>query len=81
VNTLSLTETNDGKSLIASGSDDQTVQVWNAETGQTSFTHDQGQAVTALTWDPSGAWIASGSHDGVIDYYWGVENPLFLPGL
>jgi len=81
VNTLSLTETNDGKSLIASGSDDQTVQVWNAETGQLSFTHDQGQAVTALTWDPSGAWIASGSHDGVIDYYWGVENPLFLPGL
>lgn len=81
VNTLSLTETEDGKSLIASGSDDRTVQVWNAETGQLSFTHDQGQAVTAVTWDPSAAWIASGSHDGVIDYYWGVERLVYLPGL
>ena len=81
VNALSLRVTDDGKSLIASGSDDRTVQVWNAETGQLSFTHDQGQAVTAVIWDPGAVWIASGSRDGVIDYYWGVENPLYLPGL
>ena len=81
VNALSLRVTDDGKSLIASGSDDRTVQVWNAETGHLSFTHDQGQAVTAVIWDPGAVWIASGSRDGVIDYYWGVENPLYLPGL
>src|SRR5260370_36542380 len=81
VNTLSWTATTDGKSLIASGSDDRMVHVWNAETGQLSFTHAHEQAVTAVTWDPSGAWIASGSRDGVIDYYCGVENHLFLPGL
>jgi WD40 repeat protein len=81
VNALSLRVTDDGKSLIASGSDDGTVQVWNAETGQLSFTHDQGQAVTAVIWDPGAVWIASGSRDGVIDYYWGEENPLYLPGL
>ncbi len=80
VNTLSWTATNNAQSLIASGSDDRTVQVWNAQTGQLSFTHFHAQAVTAVIWD-SGSWIASGSRDGVIDYYWGVENPLYLPGL
>jgi WD40 repeat protein len=81
VNTLSVAETEDGKSLIASGSDDRTVQVWNAETGQLSFTHHQDQAVTTVTWDPSDVWIASGSRDGVIDYYWGVERYFYLAGL
>jgi WD40 repeat protein len=80
VNALSLAETPDGKTLIASGSDDRTVQVWNAETGQLSFVHNQGQAVTSVTWDPGDVWIASGCRDGVIDYYWGVMNPLYLPG-
>ncbi len=80
VGTLSWTATNNGPSLIASGSDDRSVQVWNAQTGQRSFTHFHAQAVTALIWD-SGSWIASGSLDGVIDYYWGIENPLYVPGL
>ena len=56
----------DGKH-IASGSDDQTVQVWSAATGQHVLTYhpalDAG-AVFALSWSPDSTRIASGGKGG-----------------
>jgi WD40 repeat protein len=56
----------DGKH-IASGSDDQTVQVWSATTGQHVFTYYPAQnagAVYALSWSPDSTRIASGGKGG-----------------
>ncbi len=52
---------------IASGSWDQTVQVWNSTTGERFFTYAQHQAgITALGWSPNGRYLASGDRDGCI---------------
>jgi hypothetical protein len=53
---------------IASGSDDKTVQVWNAAAGNTLLIY-RGHtgwlsSVQAVAWSPDGRRIASGSHDG-----------------
>ena len=49
---------------IASGSSDQTVQVWNASDGQLLHTHwGHADMVYALAWSPDGTRIASGSGD------------------
>ena len=56
----------DGKH-IASGSDDQTVQVWSAATGQHVLTYHPAQdagAVFALSWSPDSTRIASGGKGG-----------------
>ncbi|MFL5656545.1 MAG: HEAT repeat domain-containing protein [Ktedonobacteraceae bacterium] len=52
---------------IASGSDDKTVQVWEAANGGHSLTFS-GHASTALAvaWSPNGRRIASGNNDGTI---------------
>src|SRR5207248_914203 len=48
----------DGK-LLASGGQDQTVQVWKAETGKHLYTLEgQQNVVTALDWSPDGARLA-----------------------
>jgi len=53
----------DGK-RIASGSDDLTVQVWDAATGNHVFTyHGHIGIVTAVVWSPDSRLIASGSND------------------
>ena len=52
---------------IASGSDDQTVQVWSAATGQHVLTYHPAQdagAVFALSWSPDSTRIASGGKGG-----------------
>ncbi|HZC06287.1 MAG TPA: hypothetical protein VE338_11680, partial [Ktedonobacterales bacterium] len=49
---------------IASGGNDNTVQVWNVKTGHTqvNYTGHIG-TVYAVAWSPDGARIASGSDD------------------
>jgi eukaryotic-like serine/threonine-protein kinase len=49
---------------IASAADDETVQVWDAATGDTIFSyHGHAEEVNAVAWSPDGLLIASGSGD------------------
>ena len=77
----------DGK-RIASGSSDQTVQVWDAATGKLLFTY-HGHAksrltgwVKAVAWSPDGRRIASGSDDENGVHVWdatsGNDHSTFL---
>ncbi len=61
----------DGK-RIASGSYDNTVQVWNAGDGSQPFTYKgHSDMVAAVAWSPDGKRIASGSADNTVQ----VWNP------
>jgi WD40 repeat protein len=52
---------------IASGSKDNTVQVWDAKDGRNVFTYrGHSKAVTSLAWSPNGKYIASADADGIV---------------
>lgn len=49
---------------IVSGSEDNTVQIWNGHTGKRIMVFREHTAcVTAVSWSPDGQWIASGGCD------------------
>lgn len=55
---------------IASGSRDETVQVWEALTGEHAYTyHGHKDTVAAVTWSPDGQSIASGSWDQTVQIW------------
>ncbi len=59
----------DGK-RIASGSDDKTVQVWDAFTGHKLVSYDgHSDRVYALGWSPDGIYIASTSNDKTVQVW------------
>jgi eukaryotic-like serine/threonine-protein kinase len=59
----------DGK-RIASGSNDETVQVWNATDGSNAFTYSgHSNTVLAVAWSPDGKHIASGSSDNTVQVW------------
>src|SRR6266496_483470 len=55
---------------IASGSDDRTIQVWDAANGGHSFTYSgHASTVLAVAWSPDGRRIASGNSDGTVQVW------------
>src|SRR5260221_11826855 len=55
---------------IASGSDDSTVQVWDAKSGHRLLTYrDHTAGVRALAWSPDGTRIVSGGNDNTIQVW------------
>jgi serine/threonine protein kinase len=55
---------------LASGSDDGTVQVWDAADGNNAFTyHGHSRGVDAVAWSPDGNRIASGSLDNTVQVW------------
>jgi WD40 repeat protein len=60
----------DGK-RIASGSQDKTVQVWDASSSNTLLTYrgHSYAAVSSVGWSPDGKRIASGSWDGTVQVW------------
>ena len=64
----------DGK-RIASGSDDQTVKVWDAASGQELLSlHGHTQPVTSVSFSPDGKRIASGSDDQTVKVWDAVSR-------
>ena len=56
--------------LLASGSEDATVQVWEAATGKARRTYlGHSRLVTGLAWSPSGEQIASASEDDTVQVW------------
>ncbi len=60
-------------SCLASGSDDETVQVWDATTGATIYTYPgHTSEVNAVACSPDGERIASSSSDGIVHVWQAV---------
>src|SRR6266567_760324 len=56
--------------IIASGSEDKTVQVWDVVTGYNIFTsRDHSSIVTAVDWSPDGSLLASANGDGYVQLW------------
>jgi WD40 repeat protein len=55
---------------IASGSEDTTVQVWNASSGDLFLTYsNHSHLVRCVGWSPNGLYIASGGNDGTVQVW------------
>ncbi|MCT0213476.1 WD40 repeat domain-containing protein, partial [Synechococcus sp. CS-1326] len=55
------------ESWLASGSDDETIRMWDSTSGRCTHTlegHSRG--VSSIAWSPDGSWLASGSEDKTI---------------
>ena len=63
----------DGR-MLASGSQDQTVQVWEAASGRYLYSYRGHRGgIVSLAWSPDGVWLASGSQDHTL-HVWEAET-------
>ena len=70
---------NEGK-WIASGSDDCTIKLWDAETGQSNGTHEgHTDVVNSVAFSPNDKYIVSGSSDNTLRI-WSTESGLQVSG-
>jgi small GTP-binding protein len=64
--------------LLASGSDDHKVIVWNTKTGRAFATLERHFGIiTGITWSPDGSRLASSSDDGII-LVWNAKKKDFV---
>jgi WD40 repeat protein len=60
--------------MLASGSDDNTVRLWETSTGHHLMTlRGHTDHVRAIAFEPSGQYLASGSRDGTVKL-WNVQT-------
>jgi WD40 repeat protein len=58
--------------MLASGSDDKTIKLWDAQSGQVNSTLNVDSGVNAVTWSPDAKSLASGSDDKTVRI-WGAS--------
>ncbi len=62
------------KHIIASGSYDRTVRLWNTETGEClKIIHGHSKEIVSVAFSPDGLSLASGSKDGTVKL-WDLET-------
>ena len=55
---------------IASASRDNSVQIWNANTGEVTYTfYGHTSCLLSVAWSPDGKYIGSGSTDGIVQVW------------
>jgi WD40 repeat protein len=63
----------DGSILASCGSADQTVRLWNIDSGEPLYTLEHPGWVVSLAFSPDGARLISGSDDGTLRL-WDVQS-------
>ena len=58
--------------MLASGSDDTTIKLWDAQSGKVNSTLNVDSGVNAVAWSPDAKVLASGSDDKTVRI-WGAS--------